>query len=136
MLDISICSVRSMECSTSTIVVLLKLITSTLNTQICKLKKPKKKKKTYEKFLQMNNGGVLTKIFPHCSICKICKIFSKKISFIYFNMIKQLPTLTEGSVDHVYTFAFLRLLFFRMLVFGSTKPLFLVQCSYIVNGIA
>ena len=51
-------------------------------------------------------------------------------------MIKQLPTLTEGCVGHVYTFAFVRLLFFRMLVFGSTKPLFLVQCSYIVNGIA
>ena len=51
-------------------------------------------------------------------------------------MIKQLPTLTEGCVGHVYTFAFVRLLFFRTLVFGSTKPLFLVQCSYIVNGIA
>ena len=57
--DISICGVRSMECSTSTIVVLLKLITSTLNTQICKLKKPKKKKNTFDKFLQMNSGGVV-----------------------------------------------------------------------------
>ena len=89
----------------------------------------------------MNSGGVafymrLNKDISPLLRMKICKIVSKKISFIYFNMIKQLPTLTEGSVDHVYTFAFLRLLFFRMLVFGSTKPLFLVQCSYIVNGIA
>ena len=79
---------------------------------------------------------VLIKIFPHWSVCNICKIVSKKISFIYFNMIKKLPTLTEGCVGHVYTFAFVRLLFLTMLVFGSTKPLFLVQCSYIVNGIA
>lgn len=128
MLDISICSVRSMECSTSTIVVLLKLITSTLNTQIHKLKKPKKKKELMRSSYKWTVVGlcftcVLIKIFPHCSVCKICNIVSKKISFMYFNIIKQLPTLTEGYVGHVYTFAFVRLLF-RMLVFGSTKPVF------------